>query len=253
MEVVLKRERRAGSTEVKKMGRQTSDGVMRKQLCGIVIGLFILVGGMIGFGIAIIIALPSMNESAGAPVEMNRDMKQMKADGLAWFNANVKNKFASDQVGVTATQIVDLIDKGHGIGVKVNTILNTLPTEVLANGIGAACGIVEKMNVALSKEGSSDLATDVHKILAHGEVWMNAIDIEEIRNGAKAASGILHEVNRLMSEVSSDQFRDTLHRVHSLLEQADTDKIVDHVSQLGEGISKLLEKLNSKEGLTIKL
>ena len=235
------------------MGNRYGDSVMRKQLCAVIIGLFILVGGMIGFCIAILVALPSMNESASAPVEMNRDMKKMKSDGLSWFNANVKNKFPHDQATVTTTQIVDLIDKGHGIGVKLNTVMESVPTEVLANGIEAGMGIMEKMNIALSKDGSSDIGADVHRILSQGATWMESVDIHEVQNGAKSAAGILNEVNRLMAQVPSDHFKDMLHKAYSLLEQAESDKIVDHISQLGEGISKILVRLNSEDGLTIKL
>lgn len=234
------------------MGR-SYDSVMRKQLCAVIAGLFILVGGMIGFSIAILAALPSMNESAIAPVEMNNDMKRMKADGLRWFNANVKDKFPSGQVTITATQIVDLIDKGHGLGVKFNTVMENVPTEVISNGIEAGCGIIEKMDVALSKDGSGDLGADLHRILSQGATLLESVDISEVHDGIKAATGILNEANRLISQVPSDQFKDMLHKAHSLLKQAESDEIVDHISQLGDGVSKILARLSSEDGLTIKL
>jgi hypothetical protein len=235
------------------MGRSYGDPVMRRQLCGIIVAVFFMVGISIGGIIAIMVALPSMNESASAPVEMNNDMKKMKADGLRWFNANVRGKFPSNQATTTATQIVDLIDKGHGIGVKLNTVLNAVPTEVLTSGVEAGFGIIEKVNLALSKDGSDDLGADLHRILNQGATWMEAVDIAEVQNGVKSSAGILIEVNRLVSQVPSDHFKDMLHRVHSLLQQADADKIVDHFSQLGDGIAKVLTRLNSKDGLTIKL
>ena len=239
--------------EKRGMGRHGSDTVMRKQLCGIIFAVFFMVGVSIAGIISIMVALPSMNESAAAPVEMNNDMKKMKLDGLHWFNANVRNKFPSNQATMTATQIVDLIDKGHGIGVKINTVLNAVPTEALASGVEAGFGILEKVNLALSKDGSDDLGADLHRILNQGATWMEAVDIAAVQSGVKSGSGILLEVNRLAAQIPSDHFKDMLHRVHSLLRQADADKIIDHVSQLGDGIAKVLARLNSKDGLTIKL
>jgi len=235
------------------MGRHAfGSGLVKRQLCGLVIIATISLLITIGFSIAVVASIPTMNNSAMAPVEMNERMKDMEKQGQEIWS-NLRPKFPDNQLDVTVSQTLDIVDKFHGIVVKVNGAIQKVPTDTIASGLESGLKIIEKVDGVLSAQGPDKINDYISRIVKRVADLVEAVPADKFGKLVKEACEMATEGHRLMADVESDHFKDMVHKVHSILSQVDADKAIDNFSNLGHAAAELLNKLNSKEGLTIKL
>lgn len=228
---------------------------MGKLLCAIMVIVAIIAVVMVGFAIAIVAMLPSINQAGMAPVEMNERMKLAEKQGRDYLS-QLAPKYPSNQVEVTLTQALDTIDNAHAISSKLNGAITEVDTKVMARGIESAFRLLDKADRAIGTEedvNSAQIGANIKRITARIADYMDATAPEKMNELTDGVGGVLGETKRLMQGVDSARWNNMIDKVHSIVSQVEADKLFDHASQFMEVVSKIATKMDSEDGLTIKL
>lgn len=226
-----------------------------KLLCGIMIILAIVALLILGFAIAMLASLPSLHASASAPVEMNERMKLVEVEAKGYL-ARLIPKFPSNQIEVTLTQTLDTIDNAHSVISKFNGAISDIDSKVISKGIESTFSLFDKANRAIGTEKNVNVAqigSNLEKITSRVAEYLDNISTERVDKLINGTGNVAEEANRLMKGITSDHWTDVVVKVHSIISQIEADEIFDNLSRFMGVVSKIASKMDSENGLVIKL
>ena len=252
-----------GGGDDKKSGRRSAK---RKPCCGPgwqLTGLFwigvlmlFLFGGLL---IGLVTAGPEMHATTQATIEMH-DQMMMSRDLVVNMSARMKDSFSADQLQVTTEQIVDTIERVHGIATWVDGVRRHLSPETMASLVtkldtflGNVTTLVELVDLMMMPPSSSSgkraapastPSGGVAEFLKSGSRLMGAIDPAEFREAF--VSG--HKALRSVADLDRAKMRTIVDSASDILSAADSSHIVNVISDMTARATEVLKRFSSPSG-----
>lgn len=195
--------------------------------------------GLVLFGallLALVLSGPEMHATTSATVDMHEKMLEGRQAAMDWVQS-LRDHFPAGQDRVLAEQIVDTVDRVHGMVTWADAVRMRIDPAVAASLVakvdaflGNTTLLVELMDAFLAPESAGQASRGIE--------LLRAVDPEDVRS-------ILHNGNAALKSVASldrEKVGRLVDRAADILGAADSSHVVSVITRVTQKVSQALDR-----------
>ncbi len=229
----------------------------------VLLGVLAFLGLLIG----IISKGEDLDQTSKATVSMHKETIEMRTSvekALSTFRSH----FPANQETITTEQVLDTIDKVHSIIVWAEEVRRGLPPDTLqtivknaGTLVGNVTAFVDTIGAIFGPSSGSEkesvqkraMIANAGTFFSKGAELLNTVSPEEFHSAFVASHEAVQTFSRMSRGLADDRVNSIVQSMSDILSAADSTHIVSVIAKLTEGVTQVINRFTSPQGIRLSL
>ena len=218
--------------------------------------------GVIMFGIFMFAMYrngPALEATTSATVGMRVDMVRMQKNAKQSFETFRAN-FPINQEEITTKQVLDSIDKAHGILAWANDLKNRVSPAMIGSLVGNITTVMYNVNSMFipaagetHQQRSNELIGNAALVVQKIGTLVNTITPAEFHAAFMQGQSALGEATKLITTVNHQPVAEMMQKISDVLGAADSEHIIQSITNTSKGLNEVIDRFTHDGGISISL